>query len=39
MIKTYKELCDILNQLLKNPENECVEFKRAENDFDIDNIR
>ena len=38
MIKTYKELCDILNQLLKNPENECVEFKRAENDFDIDKL-
>lgn len=38
MIKTYKELCDILNQLLKNPKNECVEFKRAENDFDIDKL-
>lgn len=38
MIKTYKELCDILNELLKNPENECVEFKRAENDFDIDKL-
>ena len=38
MIKSYKELCDILNELIKNSENECVEFKRAENDFDIDKL-
>ena len=38
MIKTYKELCDILNELIKNSENECVEFKRAENDFDVDKL-
>ena len=38
MIKSYKELCDILNELIKSSENECVEFKRAENDFDIDKL-
>lgn len=38
MIKSYKELCDILNELIKNSENECVEFKRAENDFDINKL-
>lgn len=38
MIKTYKELCDILNELIKNEESECVEFKRAENNFDIDRL-
>ena len=38
MIKSYKELCDILNELIKNSENECVEFKRAENNFDIDKL-
>jgi len=38
VIKSYKELCDILNELIKNSENECVEFKRAENDFDIDKL-
>lgn len=38
MIKSYKELCDILNELIKNFENECVEFKRAENDFNIDKL-
>lgn len=38
MIKTYKELCDILNELIKHSENECVEFKRAENGFDIDKL-
>ena len=38
MIKTYKELCDILNELIKNEESECVEFKRAENKFDIDRL-
>lgn len=39
MICLYKnndELLDILNELLANEENECVEFKRAKNDFDID---
>ena len=38
LIKSYKELCDILNELIKNSENEYVEFKRAENDFDIDKL-
>ena len=38
MIKSYKELCDILNELIKNFENECVEFKRAKNYFDIDKL-
>ena len=38
MITSYKELCDILNELIKNFENECVEFKRVENDFDIDKL-
>jgi len=38
LIKSYKELCDILYELIKNPENECVEFKRAEKDFDIDKL-
>lgn len=38
MIKTYNELCDILKELVKNQENECVEFKRADNDFDIDKL-
>ena len=39
MIYLYKnndELLDILDELLANEENECVEFKRAKNDFDID---
>ena len=39
MIYLYKnndELLDILDELLANKENECVEFKRAKNDFDID---
>ena len=38
MIKTEEELILILNELLKNTESECVEFKRAENDFDIDKL-
>lgn len=38
MVKTYKELCEIINELLKNSENECVEFKKAANDFDIDKL-
>ena len=39
MIYLYKnndELLYILDELLANEENECVEFKRAKNDFDID---
>ena len=38
MIKSEDELISILNELLKNPENEYVEFKKAENDFDIDKL-
>lgn len=38
LIKAEDELILILNQLLKNTESECVEFKRAENDFDIDKL-
>ncbi|MDO4341532.1 MAG: ATP-binding protein [bacterium] len=41
MITLYKnseELKIILEELLSNSENECVEFKRAENNFDIDNL-
>ena len=38
MIKTNKELRDILTELLKNSENEYIEFKRAENDFSIDKL-
>ena len=36
--KTYEELKEIVLELIKNEENECVEFKRAENDFDIDKL-
>lgn len=39
MISLYKnidELNKILDELLLNTENECVEFKKAENNFDID---
>ncbi|MGM9879019.1 MAG: ATP-binding protein [Bacilli bacterium] len=41
MIALYKnneELNKILDELLLNPEDECVEFKRAENNFDIDTL-
>ena len=38
MYKTNEELIKILDELLLNPENECVEFKRAQNNFDIDNL-
>ncbi|MBO5183148.1 MAG: putative DNA binding domain-containing protein [Bacilli bacterium] len=38
MYKNNEELNKILEELLKNQENECVEFKRAENNFDIDNL-
>ena len=38
MIKAENELKAILNELLKNEENECVEFKSAANDFDIDKL-
>ena len=38
MIKTDNELKEILNVLLKNNENECVEFKSAKNDYDVDKL-
>lgn len=38
MYKNSEELKIILEELLSNSENECVEFKRAENNFDIDNL-
>lgn len=38
MYKNTDELNKILDELLLNPENECVEFKKAENKFDIDNL-
>lgn len=38
LYKNIEELNKILDELLLNPENECVEFKRAENNFDIDNL-
>ena len=38
MYKSIAELNAILDELLLNFENECVEFKRAENNFDIDNL-
>ena len=38
MYKNNEELNKILDELLLNPENECVEFKKAENNFDIDNL-
>jgi len=37
-MKSEQELRGILDELLKNEENECVEFKRAESDFDIDKL-
>lgn len=36
MYKNMDELNKILDELLLNTENECVEFKKAENNFDID---
>ena len=38
MLKTNEELSDILRELIKNAENECVEFKRAQNSYDIDKL-
>jgi len=38
MQKSYDELIEILSELLKHPENEYIEFKRAENNFDIDKL-
>ena len=38
MYKNNDELNKILDELLLNPENECVEFKKAENNFDIDTL-
>lgn len=37
-MKSEDELIDILCELLKNPENEYTEFKRAENNFDTDKL-
>ena len=36
MYKNDEELSKILDELLLNAENECVEFKKAENNFDVD---
>lgn len=38
MYKNTDELRKILDELLLNSENECVEFKKAENNFDINNL-
>ena len=38
MIKSSEELRKILNELLENFENECVEFKRAENNYAVDKL-
>lgn len=38
MNKTYEELKSILMELIQCEENECVEFKRAEKDFNIDKL-
>lgn len=38
MNKSIIELEEILRELLKNDENECVEFKRATSDYDIDKL-
>ncbi len=38
MYKTEDELISILEELIKNGENECVEFKCAENNFDVDKL-
>lgn len=37
-MKSEDELIEILRELLKNPENEYIEFKRAENNFDADKL-
>lgn len=37
-MKSEDELIDILRELLKNSENEYIEFKRAENNFDTDKL-
>lgn len=36
LYKNIEELNRILDELLLNPENECVEFKKAKNSFDMD---
>lgn len=38
LYKNNEELNKILDELLLNPENECVEFKKAENNFNIDTL-
>ena len=38
MYKNKEELIKILDELLLNSENECVEFKKAETSFDIDTL-
>ena len=38
MKKDINELNTILDELLKYSENECVEFKKAQNNFDIDDL-
>ena len=38
MIKTKKELTEILKVLISNAENECVEFKKAKNEFSMDKL-
>ena len=38
MYKNSEELSKILDELLLNFENECVEFKKAENNFDVDTL-
>ncbi len=38
MYKSNEELIKTLNELLLNAENECVEFKKATNNFDIDTL-
>ena len=38
MYKTEEELIDILKELIKNAESECVEFKKAKNNFEIDKL-
>lgn len=38
MYKSKDELIEILGEMIKNAENECVEFKSAKNNFDIDKL-
>lgn len=38
MQKSEEELIEILIELLKNPENEYIEFKKASNTFDVDKL-